>query len=152
MGSGKGEAMEIQLLGHVVLKVRDRKRAEAFYEGVLGLRVAARGRDFPMTFYTLGDHHDLAIMAVGEDAGSPDDSDVGLAHVAFKIGDDMDVLREAKAHFEAEGVAVTPVDHGISKSLHFHDPDGNQLEVYVDVSDDWKRDPELVMQNRPLEL
>ncbi len=149
--------MEIQSLGHVVLKVRDRERAEAFYEGVLGLRVAARDKDFPMTFYTLGDHHDLAIMAVGDDAGSPDarlpdKSDVGLAHVAFKIGDGMDALREAKAHFEAAGVAVTPIDHGISKSLYFHDPDGNQLEVYVDVSDDWRRDPELVMQNRPLEL
>ena len=144
--------MEIQSLGHVVLKVRDRERAEAFYEGVLGLSVAARGKDLPMTFYTLGDHHDLAIMAVGEDAETPGEGDVGLAHAAFKIGDDMDALREAKAHLEAAGVAVIAVDHGISRSLYFFDPDGNQLEVYVDVSDDWKRDPELVMQSRPLAL
>ncbi len=144
--------MEIQSLGHVVIKVRDRERAEAFYEGVLGLAVAARGKNFAMTFYTLGDHHDLAIVALGDGAGSPGDGDVGLAHVAFKIGDDMDALREAKAHFEAAGVAVTPIDHGISRSLYFHDPDGNQIEVYVDVSDDWKRDPDLVMQSRPLAL
>ena len=144
--------MEIQSLGHVVIKVRDRGRAEAFCEGVLGLPVAARGKDVAMTFYTLGDHHDLAIMALGEDAGSPGDGDVGLDHVAFKIGDGMAALREAKAHLEDAGVAVVPVDHGISRSLYFHDPDGNQLEVYVDVSDDWRRDPELVMQGQPSEL
>ena len=144
--------MEIQSLGHVVLKVRDRDRAEAFYEGVLGLRVAARDKDFAMTFYTLGNHHDLAIVALGEDAGSPGEGDVGLAHVAFKIGDGMDALLEAKADLEAAGVAVVPIDHGVTRSLYFHDPDGNQLEVYVDVSDDWRRDPELVAQSRPLEL
>ena len=144
--------MEIQSLGHVVLKVRDRDRAEAFYEGVLGLRVAARDKDFAMTFYTLGNHHDLAIVALGEDAASPGEGDVGLAHVAFKIGDGMDALLEAKADLEAAGVAVVPIDHGVTRSLYFHDPDGNQLEVYVDVSDDWKRDPGLVAQSRPLEL
>lgn len=144
--------MEIQSLDHVVLKVGDRERAEAFYEGVLGLPVAARETAFPMTFYTLGDHHDLAIMAIGADAGSPGDGDVGLAHVAFKIGDDMEALRQAKAHLEAAGVAVVPIDHGVTWSLYFHDPDGNQLEVYVDVSDAWRKDPALVMQNRPLAL
>ena len=144
--------MKIQSLGHVVIKVRDRKRAEAFYEGVLGLPVAAKGKEFPMTFYTLGNHHDIAIMAVGEGAGSPGDGDVGLAHVAFKIGNDMETLREAKAHLDAAGVAVVPIDHGVTRSLYFHYPDGNQLEVYVDVSDAWRRDPDLVMQNRPLEM
>ncbi len=152
MLKGKGKAMEIQSLGHVVLKVRDRERAEAFYEGVLGLEVAARAKDFPMTFYTLGNHHDLAIWEVGEDAASPGEDDVGLAHVAFKVGDDIDALREAKAHLEAAGVAVAPVDHGVTKSLYFDDPDGNQIEVYVDVSDAWKDDPKLIAQIGPLEL
>ena len=144
--------MKIQSLGHIVLKVRDRARSEAFYEGVLGLPVAARGEEFPMTFYTLGDHHDLAIMAIGDDAETPADSSVGLAHAAFKIGDDIAQLKEAKAHLEAAGVAVTPIDHLVSKSLYFHDPDGNQLEVYVDVSDEWKRRPEAVLNSKPLVL
>ncbi|MFP6742996.1 MAG: VOC family protein [Alphaproteobacteria bacterium] len=144
--------MKIQSLGHVVLKVSNMTRAQAFYENVLGLRVASRDEAFPMTFYTLGDHHDLAIMALGDNAGSPGDGDVGLAHVAFKIGDDVDTLRAARDHLEAAGVAVAPVDHGVTKSLYFDDPDGNQFEVYVDVSDDWKRDPDLVAQARPLEL
>ena len=144
--------MKIQSLGHTVLKVRNRTRSEAFCEGVLGLPVAARGEEFPMTFYTLGDHHDLAIMAVGDDAETPVDASVGLAHAAFKIGDDIAQSKEAKAHLEAAGVAVTPIDHVVPKSLYFHDLDGNQLEVYVDVSDEWKRRPEAVLNSKRLEL
>ena len=50
------------------------------------------------------------------------------------------------------GVAVVPIDHGVTRSLYFRDPDGNQLEVYVDVSDAWKKDPALLARNRPLAL
>ena len=37
-----GGTMEVQQLGHVVLKVRDMDRSERFYTEVLGLPVAAR--------------------------------------------------------------------------------------------------------------
>lgn len=41
--------MQIHEFGHVVVKVRDRQRAEEFYSGVLGLPVAARCDKPPMT-------------------------------------------------------------------------------------------------------
>jgi catechol 2,3-dioxygenase-like lactoylglutathione lyase family enzyme len=41
--------MEVQQLGHVVLKVRDRERSERFYKEVLGLAIAARTDAPPMT-------------------------------------------------------------------------------------------------------
>ena len=54
--------MKIQSLGHVVLKVRDRAKAEAFYNGILGLPVATRSDALKMTFFSLGGtHHDFAI-------------------------------------------------------------------------------------------
>jgi len=62
--------VKVQQLGHVVLKVRERGRSERFYTEVLGLQIAARRDAPPMTFFTLGNHHDLAIMALG--AGTPD--------------------------------------------------------------------------------
>ena len=144
--------MQIKSLGHVVLKVRDRGRAEAFYNGVLGLPIAARYDKLDMTFFSLGDHHDFAVMAIGEEAGAPDRRGVGLLHVAFNIGTDVDVLKRAKADLEAAGVEVRSVDHEITKSLYFTDPDGNGLEVYVDVSDAWRRDPSLIAQGEPFEL
>ena len=47
---------------------------------------------------------------------------------------------------------VTMKVHGVSKSLCFADPDGNRIELYVDQSDDWKRDPQAVASYQPLTL
>ena len=86
-----------------------------------------------MTFFSLGNHHDLALMKVsGEEAGGGEQA-VGLHHVAFCIGRSLDQLKDAKGHLEAAGVALDPVDHEVTKSLYFNDPDGNCLELYVDV-------------------
>ena len=144
--------MKVRSLGHVVLKVRDQQRSEAFYHGLLGIPIAARYAPLSATFFTLGNHHDLAVVAVGEAAERPPAKSTGLAHVAFKIGDSIDELRDAKTKLEAAGVTVTPRDHGVTKSIYFDDPDGNSVELYVDVSDAWKRDAQLVAQIAPLEL
>ncbi|MFP6759760.1 MAG: VOC family protein [Alphaproteobacteria bacterium] len=144
--------MQVQSLGHVVLKVRDQARSEAFYNGVLGIPIVARLESYKMTFFSLGNHHDLAIMAVGDDAETPPDSSVGLLHVAFNIGDSLDDLRAAKLDLEAAGIPVRPTDHGVAQSLYMKDPDGNEVEVYVDTSDAWKQDPQLIAQAEPLEL
>ena len=79
--------MRIESLGHVVIKVGDMERAEAFYRDVLGMTVCAHREDPDMTFFTLGNHHDFAIASVGADAERASEKSVGLAHVAFKIGD-----------------------------------------------------------------
>lgn len=144
--------MRIESLGHVVLKVSDLTRAEAFYRDVLGMTVCARMEEPPMTFFTMGNHHDFAIAALGADAGRPAKGSTGLAHVAFKVGNSLDVLREAKAHLDEAGVRVRPVDHEVTQSLYFEDPDGNGVELYVDTSDVWREEPQKVAQGEPLEL
>jgi catechol 2,3-dioxygenase len=145
--------MKVQQLGHVVLKVRDRRRAEDFYEGVLGMRVAARMDKPPMTFFTLGNHHDLAVVEVGEGGPDPAPNSPGLFHAAFKVGGSLDELREAKAHLEAAGVKILGIsDHTVSQSIYLADPDGNTIEVYVDTSDVWRTDPQAVATIMPLAL
>ena len=149
--------MKIESLGHVVIKVRDQARSEKFYNGILGLPIVARlapdkPPGFCMTFFSLGNHHDFAIFEVGEDAESPPAKSPGLFHVAFKIGESLDDLREAKAHLESHGLKARSVDHDVTQSLYFDDPDGNNVEVYVDTSDVWKQDTQRVAQAKPLEL
>lgn len=146
--------MKVQSLGHVVLKVTDLERSEKFYAGLLGMPVCARlDQDgMKMTFFSLGDHHDLALAEVtGEDAAGGEQA-AGLHHVAFRIGTSLDELKEAKALLESSGVTPHPVDHEVTKSLYFTDPDGNTLELYVDASDVWKKDPQRVAQLKPLAL
>ena len=146
--------MKIKALGHVVLRVTDCARAEQFYGGVLGLPVCARldEQGAKMSFFTLGNHHDFAVMEVSGEGSTHSETAVGLDHVAFKIGDDLDDLREAKAKLEAAGIALTPIDHEVTKSLYCADPDGNGVELYVDASDIWRREPQRVAQLSPMEL
>ena len=144
--------MKIQSLGHVVIKVRNQQRAEAFYNGLLGIPIAARFPPLSMTFFTLGNHHDFAVAAVGDDALDAPANSPGLFHVAFKIGTRIDELREAKLQLEAAGLKVQAYDHEVSKSIYFNDPDGNTIELYVDASDIWKQRPEAVAQATPLDL
>jgi catechol 2,3-dioxygenase len=145
--------MKIEQLGHVVIKVRERERAEAFYSEVLGMPIVARRDDPPMTFFSLGNHHDLAILAVGADGPDSPPNAPGLFHVAFCVGDTIEDLREAKEHLEAHGVAIgMTADHTVTKSVYFSDPDGNMLEVYVDASDVWQVDPQRVADFEPLTL
>lgn len=146
--------MKIQSLGHVVVRVTDCDRAEKFYNGLLGLPIMARFDEhgMRMTFFTLGNHHDFAVMQVSGEGSSHAETAVGLHHVAFKIGDSLDELREAKTLLEGAGVVVDPVDHEVTKSLYFDDPDGNKVEVYVDASDVWRREPQRVAQMAPLAL
>jgi catechol 2,3-dioxygenase len=146
--------MEVERLGHAVLKVRDIDRAEGFYHGVLGLPVAARMREpLAMTFFTLGNHHDFAVLAVGPNGPDAAGDSPGLFHVAFKVGDSTDQLRDVKKELEAAGVPIDMVaDHTVSQSVYVRDPDGNGVELYVDTSDVWKTDPQAVATLAPLEL
>ena len=78
--------MQIQTLGHVVLKVRDAQRAESFYGGTLGIPIAGRVADpVPMIFFTLGHHHDFAVMELGRHGPSPDRHDRTAASLAHEV-------------------------------------------------------------------
>jgi catechol 2,3-dioxygenase len=144
--------MKISALGHVVVQVTDRTRAEQFYGDLLGLPLCARYDEdgMKMAFFTLGNHHDFAVNEVSGEIARGDAT--GLHHVAFKIGDTLDHLREAKVRLEAAGVTLRPVDHEVTKSLYFEDPDGNGVELYIDASDIWRREPQRVAQAVPMEL
>ena len=145
--------MKVQALGHAVLKVRNQEQAEQFYSGVLGIPIAARHETMPMTFFTLGNHHDLAILAVGDDAPDAPHDAPGLFHIALKVGDTLDDLREVKQHLESAGIKVDrTIDHVVSQSIYLTDPDGNGVELYVDGSDVWKEDPQQVAQGKALAL
>jgi catechol-2,3-dioxygenase len=130
--------VHVEALGHVVLKVRDLKRSEEFYSDTLGMRVVLRLSEPHMTFFSLEatkNHHDFALLELGFDAQSPDDHTAGLAHVAFKIGSSADALGLARDELRASGSPILyEAERGFAKSVHVLDPDGNEIELYVDTS------------------
>jgi catechol 2,3-dioxygenase len=147
-------AINVQGVGHVVLKVRSLERAVQFYGTVLGLKEVGR-LGHKMAFFAAGsNHHDLAVLEVGEGAALPDRGAVGLYHVALKIGDSIAVLRQAKAHLEAHGVRILGIsNHRVSQSIYLADPDGNGLELMVDADPAiWRENPGAVATVEPLSL
>jgi len=143
--------MKIQQLGHVVVNVSNLSRSEAFYRDVLGLQVCAHydQHGMKMAFFTLGNHHDFAIM---ENTDAKDLGTSGLHHVAFKIGNAWQDLLDAKAAMENHGLEIEPVDHDVTKSIYIKDPDGNGVELYIDSSDAWREEPERVATAEPMAL
>lgn len=150
--------MEIKELGHLVLYVRDIGRSSAFYRDVLGwTQISPVDPRLPVAAFSSGrTHHELLLIEVGPDAASPPAGRrVGLYHVGLKVGDSDDELREALARVREAGVPVVGLsDHHVSHSLYIEDPDGNEIELYVDVPGaDWRADPTLVLRpTLPLRL
>jgi len=146
----------VRNVGHVVLKVRDIERAARFYRDVLGLKEVARGTfGRPMAFFSTGEnHHDVAVMEVGADAPAPAPDATGLYHIALRIGTSLDELRAAQAHLAAHGITNMRIrDHVVSQSIYVNDPDGNNVELYVDADPSiWREKPETVANSRPLQL
>ena len=153
--------MEIKELGHLVLYVRDVARSAAFYRDVLGWRQLAPTVElgFPAAAFSAPSnrtHHELLLIEVGEDAHDvPAGRRVGLYHFGLKVGDSDDELREALRAVEAAGATVVGAsDHAVTHSLYILDPDGNEIELYIDVPGvDWRSEPELIgAPIRPLKL
>jgi catechol 2,3-dioxygenase len=147
-------SVQVKQLGHAVLKVRDIQKAEDFYNGVLGLPVAARMQEgATMTFFTLGNHHDFAVVEVDPNGPDAPENGPGLFHVAFKVGESLDELREVKQELEAAGVPIEMIaDHTVTQSIYCRDPDGNGIELYIDCSDVWRTDPQTVAAIAPMTL
>ena len=141
-------------IGHVVLKVRDLDRSLAFYRDLLGFRVASEMSNVMIFLTATGEnHHDLALLRVGDSAPSPIPTAVGLYHVAVQLAD-WDAVKLAHDVLAERGLLKGTADHGVSRSLYTADPDGNEIELYVDVPGvDWRSDPGLVMAPiKPLRL
>jgi catechol 2,3-dioxygenase len=153
--------MQVKELGHLVLYVRNLKRSAAFYRDVLGWRQLAPNDQigFPAAAFSAPSnrtHHELLLIEVGDDAEpQPQGRHVGLYHFGLKVGDTDDELRDAlRAVQEAGATVVGASDHTVTHSLYILDPDGNEIELYVDVPGvDWKSHPALVFAPiRPLAL
>ena len=142
----------VKELGHLVLYVGDVGRSADFYRDVLGWHQVFPEPDQRPTavaaFSSGRTHHELLLIEVGADAQPlPAGRHLGLYHFGLKVGDTDDQLREALARVEAAGATVVgSSDHGVTHSLYILDPDGNEVELYIDVADvDWRADPAKVL-------
>jgi catechol-2,3-dioxygenase len=148
--------MKVHELGHLVLYVRDLERSRRFYGETLGWTEIARLGTQGAAFSSGRTHHELLLLEVGPDAlPIPQGRRVGMYHFGLKIGTTDDELRDALAHLVDAGVKVIgTADHTVTHSLYIEDPDGNEIELYIDVQPEiWREDPAAIMAPiRPLQI
>jgi catechol 2,3-dioxygenase len=138
-------------IGHVVLKVRDLDRSLAFYRDLLGFKVVSELSNVMIFLAADGqNHHDLALLRVGQQAASAVPTAVGLYHVAIQLAD-FEAVRTAHGLLAERGLLRGAVDHGVSRSLYTADPDGNEIELYCDAPrSEWEGRIDEVMTVKPL--
>jgi catechol 2,3-dioxygenase len=148
--------MKAHYLGHVVFYVRSLERSLEFYRDLLGFREIGRIFGGKAAALTSGrTHHELLLIEVGEAPTPPSGPRLSLYHIGIKIGDSLEELRAAKRELEQAGVTIGGMsDHTVSQSLYIRDPDGNEIELYVDADESlWKNDPSAVLSPiKPLRM
>ena len=124
--------MPVQRLNHAVLYVRDTDRSAAFYRDVLGFRTVMEipGQAAFLQAEGSTNDHDLGLFAIGDRAGSSEAGrrTVGLYHLAWEVDTLTELARIQDALLRA-GSLVGASDHGTTKALYAHDPDGLEFEV-----------------------
>lgn len=125
---------------HMGLSVKDVARMEEFYTAVLGFTVTDRGEAGGMALVFLSrdpaDHHQIVLAS-----GRPDELPGNTANpqfgpsinqISFQMGSLAD-LRDMGAKLQEFGTSnFFPANHGIAWSIYTHDPEGNNLEFFVD--------------------
>ncbi len=123
--------MPVRRLNHAVLYVRNVERSVAFYREALGFEVLTQfpGAAFLRASGSTNDH-DLGLFEIGDDAGTSGAgrTTVGLYHLAWEV-ETLTELEQLAATLSAMGALVGASDHGTTKSLYVHDPDGLEFEV-----------------------
>jgi catechol 2,3-dioxygenase len=121
-------------IGHVVLKVRDLERTKKFYAEVMGLEVMKVEPSIRMAFFASNgrDHHEIAAIEIDGNIPDSQAGGVGLSHLAFRLRDEAHLRAAYTDLKEHEVKIISAVNHGVTKSIYFRDPDGHLLEVYCD--------------------
>src|SRR5436190_24245615 len=129
--------IKLQRLGHILFSVRDLERSKDFYTRILGFKVLEQDPDHGGLFLAidgLGNTLDL-FQCTNPEAIALSDEDLagrnglGVRHTAFAVESEDD-LRDAYFALQAAGVPILrAIDHVSQKSIYFHDPDKNLLEI-----------------------
>ncbi|VCU71077.1 Catechol-2,3-dioxygenase [Pigmentiphaga humi] len=125
-------------LAHSNQFVSDYVKACDFYRDVFGFAEAYRQPDNLASFLSNGNtYHDFALIDLRSHY-APEGQKPGLNHLAFEVESEA-ALVESYKRAVADGIGpMRAADHDVAHSIYMRDPDGNAVEFYADVVEDWE--------------
>ena len=125
-------------LHHVTFKTKRLDEMIDWYGKVVGM--VPNFRDSVAAWMTNDEaNHRVALLGI---PGVEDDPTriphAGMHHSAFEYGN-LDQLLETYERLKADGIIPhAALDHGLTTSFYYVDPDGNSVELQVDNFGDWR--------------
>ncbi len=127
------------VLHHVNLKTTRLQPMIDWYGVVAGLKPRFQ---FPGGAWLSNDgaNHRLALLATPSLTDDPGKlAHTGMHHIAFEYPD-MDCLLDTYVRLREAGIEPhMALDHGMTLSFYYVDPDGNSVELQCDLFGDWER-------------
>ena len=126
-------------LSHFVLQTNRRNEMIEWYCTVLGAQVLHQNKQIAFISYD-DEHHRVAFVDPGpladkapaEGKTARAGGEVGLHHVAFTMSS-LDELADQYRYLKDLGIRPHRcVNHGVTTSMYYYDPDRNQVELLVD--------------------
>lgn len=119
-------------LTHAGLWVWDLAKMEDFYTRIMSLSVSDRGyveryRGNIVFLSANPEIHHQLILCEGRHEGSPST----VNQLSFTVRS-LQELKEMHRRVLSEGIESKPRSHGNAWSIYFNDPEGNNVEVYLD--------------------
>jgi catechol 2,3-dioxygenase len=120
---------------HFGIYVTDVERMVAFYTKVFGLTITDRGvgRTFKNTLVFMSaspDQHHQLVLASGRPADATFST---VMQISFSVPDIQHLRDISRVAAELGATNVRGLNHGNALSVYMQDPEGNTVEVYVDM-------------------
>jgi len=124
---------------HVNLKTTRLDEMIGFYRTLVGADVVFRDQTGAWLSNDAANHR-IALLDFPNFADDPEkDTHTGMHHSAFEYAS-FDDLNASYERLKAAG--ITPalcLDHGMTLSYYYADPDGNHVELQIDCFGEWRR-------------
>jgi catechol 2,3-dioxygenase len=131
-------------LHHVNLKTTRLREMIDWYGTVVGLKPTFQ-YDGGAWLTNDAANHRLALLCVPGLSDDPDKiAHTGIHHTAFEYASVGELL-DTYTRLRAEGIVPHGcLDHGMTTSFYYADPDGNSIELQADNFGDWKKSTEFM--------